>query len=81
MQRGADKTLLGFSSLPKAVGFMQPAVVTGRIQGINKVGKFDKARAMAWAWDVILNPKLDSIRDEQLAFVKIDPSTAEAPDE
>lgn len=81
LQRGADKTLLGFSSLPKAVGFMQPAVVTGRIQGINKVGKFDKARAMAWAWDVILNPKPDSIRDERLAFVKIDPSTAEAPDE
>lgn len=81
LQRGADKALLGFSSLPKAVGFMQPAVVAGRIQGINKVGKFDSARAMAWAWDVILNPRPDSIRSEQLAFVKIDPSTAEAPDE
>lgn len=81
LQRGSGKALLGFSSLPKAVGFMQPAVVAGWIQGINKVGKFDSARAVAWAWDVILNPRPDSIRGEQLAFVKIDPSTAEAPDE
>lgn len=81
LQRGADKAVLGFSSLPKAVGFMQPAAVDGRIQGINKVGKFDKARAMAWAWDVILNPRADSIGSQRLAFVNIDPSTAEAPDE
>ena len=81
LQRGADKALLGFSSLPKAVGFMQPAIAAGRIHGINKVGNFDKARAMAWTWDVILNPKPDSIRHQRLAFVKIDPSTAEAPDE
>lgn len=81
LRRGADKAVLGFSSLPKAVGFMQPAAVTGRIQGINKVGKFDKARALAWTWDVILNPRADSIGDQPLAFVDIDPSTAEASDE
>ncbi len=81
LRRGADRLLLGFSSLPKAVGFMQPAVVAGRIQGINKVGKFRKARAMAWTWGVMLNPNLDAIGSQQLAFVEIDPSTAEAPNE
>lgn len=80
-QDGDGAVLLGFSSLPKAVGFMQPAVLAGQIQNINKVGKFDKARAQAWPWPVILNPKLGAISSRPLVFVDIDPTTAAAPDE
>ena len=81
IQRGDDKILLAFSSLPKAVGFMQPAVAAGDIYDINKVGKFDKAQALDWRWSAILNPKADAIHQQRLAFVEIDPTAAAAPDE
>lgn len=71
--------LLGFSSLPKAVGFMQTAVIDGRINDINKVGKFSKETASDWT--VMLNPTLDQIRGETLTLINIDPDTAEASDE
>lgn len=45
IERGGEVILLGFSSLPKAVAFMQPAVVENVIQDINKVGKFTKETA------------------------------------
>lgn len=73
--------LLGFSSLPKAVGFMQPAVVEGVIKDINKVGKFSKQTALTWEWSVLLNPTLDSISGKPLSLIDIDPFTAETPDE
>jgi len=79
--RRDDVILLGFSSLPKAVGFMQPAVMENVIQDINKVGKFSKDTASTWSWSVLLNPTLDMIRDEALTWVEIDPITAEASDE
>ena len=73
--------LLGFSSLPKAVGFMQPAILAGQIQNINKVGKFDKSQALDWPWPVILNPKPGVISIRPLVFVVVNPATAAAPDE
>lgn len=75
--------VLGFTSLPKAVGFMQPAVVDGVIRDINKVGKFTKETIMAWDDNrgLVLNPTLDDIRRLPLTWVDIDPDTAEAPDE
>src|SRR5262249_6389829 len=48
---GADETgrvALAFSSLPKAVSFMQPAVVAGAIRGVNKVAKFSRETAQGW---------------------------------
>ena len=81
IRRDSTPVLLGFSSLPKAVGFMQPAVLAGFISDINKVGKFKVERARALEWSIILNPTLDSLRSQALAFVDIDPSLAEAPDE
>jgi len=81
IQRDGKSVVLGFSSLPKAVGFMQPAVMEGIIKDINKVGKFSKQTASDWIWDVLLNPTLDMVRDDEIVLIDIDPDTAEAPDE
>lgn len=76
--------VLGFSSLPKAVAFMQEAVMVGAIQGINKIAKFSKETASAWAWGVLMNPTLEMVKTRYTLagrFVKIDPQLAERPDE
>ena len=78
---GAWQVLLAFSSLPKAVAFMQPAVLQGLIRDVNKVGKFSRATAKSWTWDVVLNPTLESVQGKSLTTVQIDPASAEAPDE
>lgn len=74
-------TLLGFSSLPKAVAFMQTAVLAGKITDINKVGKFSRATARTQEWDIVMNPAPASIDGTALAYIVIDPALAEAPDE
>ncbi len=74
-------TLLAFSSLPKAVGFMQPAVLAGKIKDINKVGKFSKATAQTWTHPVLLNPAVSVLDHADSMLIAIDPDTAEAPDE
>lgn len=81
IQRDSSLALLAFSSLPKAVGFMQPAVLAGDIPDINKVGKFSLATVQAWDWDIVLNPSSDSIHGATLSYIDIDPALAEAPDE
>jgi len=73
--------LLAFSSLPRAVGFMQPAVLDGFIQNVNKVGKFSKQTASTWELPILLNPTLESVQAYDPVLVTIDPDTAEAPDE
>jgi hypothetical protein len=73
--------LLAFSSLPKAVGFMQPAVLAGSIQDVNKVGKFGLATARTWAQPVLLNPEIDVLQSGTVGRIDVDASTAEAPDE
>src|SRR5690606_5851527 len=65
--------LIAFSSLPKAVGFMQPAVIAGHISGINKVGKFSKATATGWTLPVLLNPPPQILTDARITTVSIDP--------
>jgi hypothetical protein len=74
-----EPMLLAFSSLPKAVALMQPAVMQGIIVDVNKVGKF--SRATAQAWSLLLNPDLERIAGKPILFVSIDPDLAEAPDE
>jgi SAM-dependent methyltransferase len=73
--------LLAFSSLPRAVGFMQPAVLAGQIKDVNKVGKFSKQTAATWTLPVLLNPAVAVLEDAGTGLVLVDPATAEAPDE
>lgn len=76
-----DGRLLGFSSLPKAVHFMQQAVMRGQINGVNKVAKFSKATAATWGQPVLLNPSLDALDPQAVTLTDIDPDSAEASDE
>ncbi len=73
--------LLAFTSLPKAVEFMQPAVTSGLIGDITKVAKFDKAVAPRWAVDLLLNPSLEAIQHAgrytfNRVWLPVDPHTA-----
>src|SRR5690606_5623093 len=83
MQRsdGSPLTLLAFSSLPKAVARMQPAVLNGRVNGINKVAKFSVETAGTWTLPMLLNPTADALDGAALTLVEIDPATAETPEE
>ncbi len=81
IQRESTPSLLGFSSLPKAVSFMQRAVLAGDIRDINKVGKFSRERAQALQWRITLNPAPQSLDGNRLTYLHIDPALAEAPDE
>lgn len=81
VQRDKVRHLLAFTSLPRAVGFMQPAVLNGKIKDINKVGKFKKSVAENWSLPVLLNPDASVLEDATLAFIEVDPLTAEAADE
>lgn len=76
-----DGALLAFSSLPKAVAFMQPAVLSGAIKDVNKVAKFSRETAQAWMWPVLLNPSLELLNGRAISLIEVDPITAEAPDE
>lgn len=55
-------TLLAFSSLVKAVAFMQRAVLAQWLVGINKVGKFPSQAAPTWPVPVSLNPEFEIVR-------------------
>lgn len=73
--------LLVFSSLPKAVQFMQPAVTANRLVGVNKVAKFDKSIALIWGSRALLNPPFETLADSgDFRFtgqtVRVDPGTA-----
>lgn len=78
----AGGAALVFSSLPKAVAFMQRAVLSGQITGVNKIAKFRKeAVASLWTFPLRLNPDAASLDGRDIALIDIDPSLAEAPDE
>ncbi len=73
--------LLAFTSLPKAVEFMQAAVLAGLLKGVNKVGKFERTVASRWAADVVLNPPFEALRSSAgYAFkdvtLPVDPTSA-----
>lgn len=74
--------MIGFSSLPKAVSFMQPSVLMNKFYTVNKVAKFKRERVLSWSHPLILNPSLAIWQgDAQVGFVPVDPYDAEAPDE
>jgi SAM-dependent methyltransferase len=81
VERDGEQILLAFSSLPKAVAFMQPAVLAGKIYDVNKVGKFSQAAAAEWTLPVLLNATVDILDGAAVTLIEIDPTTAEAPDE
>ncbi|MBN8617939.1 MAG: hypothetical protein J0L63_03480 [Anaerolineae bacterium] len=79
---GEDEVVaLTFSSLPKAVEFMQPAVMAGHITNVNKIAKFkwDVAKNLPFA--MMLNPSDEIFDTHQVAMFEIDHQLAEAPDE
>jgi hypothetical protein len=78
---GNTPSVLGFSSLPKAVEFMQPAVLAGQIVGVNKIAKFRWEVADAWPFPVTFNPSLDIFRAHSVTLLRVDPASAESPDE
>lgn len=74
---GGQPVALAFSSLPKAVEFMQAAVTANLIVGVSKVAKFDKASAAIWDFPIMLNPSLDSLKNTPTdLFIGVDPNTA-----
>lgn len=75
------QALLAFSSLPKAVNFMQPAVLSGFITGINKVGKFRLEHAPSWGLSIRINPAQTIFEGGKVSLVDVDPTLAEAPNE
>jgi len=78
---GIGAVLLAFTSLPKAINFMQPAVLSGWITGVNKVAKFKREMVAGWPTHVLLNPVLERVAGLEVSFRMIDPQTAEKPDE
>lgn len=72
---------LVFSSLPKAVNFMQTAILAGFIHGVKKVGKFSKETAKEWDFVTILNPTLSYIEHYNVVLIDIDKDSAGVPDE
>ena len=80
--KGDDEiVLLTFSSLPKAVEFMQPAVMAGHITNVNKIAKFKWDVVKNWPYSTILNPSDEIFDTQAVAMLEIDPTTAEAADE
>lgn len=72
-------TALAFSSLPKAVEFMQPAVKNGKIIGVTKVAKFDKVQAQRWDFPILLNPTPAHLETEYRwseVFIAVDANSA-----
>ena len=74
--------LLAFSSLVKAVAFMQSAILARAIAGVNKVGKFPASAAQAWARPLAINPAFEAVRNLGLgAPFEVDPGAAVTGDE
>lgn len=81
LRQQSATVILAFSSLPKAVAFMQPIALDGAPLNINKVGKFARETAAAWDHPVLLNPAPESIQLDHATWLPVDPATAAAPDE
>lgn len=81
VERDHQAVLLAFSSLPKAVGFMQPAVLAGSISGVSKVAKFSREAAAAWSHGALVNPTPEVLIGAAVVRVTVDPASAETPDE
>jgi hypothetical protein len=74
-----------FTSLVKAVQFMQAAVLAGALPGINKVGKFSAEAARAWSFHLAVNLAFEvwraNLGTATLAWAPLDWRTAARGDE
>ncbi len=73
--------LIAFTSLVKAVAFMQPAVLAGAIHDVNKIPRFDTERMIGGQHPLIINPVFERLReDHRFNFdspaIEIDPAVA-----
>ena len=57
---GGSPAAPAFTSLVRAVGFMQAAILAGTLHGVNKVGKFPAATAREWPFALIVNPSFEA---------------------
>ena len=74
--------VLAFTSLVKAVAFMQPAVLAGMLTGINKTGRYAAEQVAAWNLPVIVNPAFEDWRNASAGEpVIVDPAQAQASEE
>ncbi|MCS6835911.1 MAG: hypothetical protein NZ750_07825 [Anaerolineae bacterium] len=71
--------LLAFTSLPKAVAFLQAGVLAGRVRDVNKVAKFPREAAQSWPV-LALNLPPEALPDAP-AWLDVDPNQAAVPDE
>jgi hypothetical protein len=79
---GGDDCLLVFTSLVRAVAFMQRAVLAGSITGINKVGKFRREQVSGWQRPYLVNPTFHDVRQRARGqAVSLEPAAAQAGDE
>lgn len=78
-----ETAFIAFTSLPKAVSFMQNAILQNVLSDVHKVAKFAKATLAAWDFPILINPTLEIVQHNyRIAdFIEIDPATAESPDE
>ena len=77
-----EPALLTFTSLVKAVAFMQPAVLAGLLTGINKTGRYALEQVEAWGLPLVVNPAFEDWRSASLAEpVLIDPAQSLASEE
>lgn len=67
-ETGQD-VLLAFTSLVKAVAFMQPAILAGLIHDVNQMGKFRRETVEAWGRPVLVNPALDDLQGATSRYV------------
>lgn len=81
VQGDNEIVLLTFSSLPKAVEFMQPAVVAGHIINVNKIAKYKWDIIKSWPYATILNPSDEIFDTQTVAMLDVDRAAAEAADE
>jgi hypothetical protein len=69
--------LIAFSSLVKAVAFMQAAILARTITNVNKVAKFKAEVAQSWELPMIFNPAFDDVCSVPLGpAYRVDPQTA-----
>lgn len=72
---------IGFSSLPKAVGFMQSAVMRGLVQDVNKIGKYSRSTVANWQTALLINPLPEDCLSQTLILLPLNPQEAEQSDE
>ncbi len=78
---GAEQRLAAFSSLPRAVAFLQPAALRGRLVGVNRIGKFPREAVDKLPLPLLLNPAPEVLEQVETDAVEVDAALAALPDE